>query len=43
MPELQKLNLPDTNSVGEKILAENASWTFGKDTPKFFDKHISKS
>ena len=43
MPELQNLNLEKAISVGEEILAENASWTFGKDTPKFFDQHILKS
>ena len=30
-------------SVGENIIAKNASWSFGKKVPKNFTKHISKS
>jgi tRNA (cmo5U34)-methyltransferase len=30
-------------SVGEGISAENASWTFGNDTPKKFTEHVRRS
>ena len=29
--------------VGNKILAENANWSFSGKTPKNFDQHINKS
>lgn len=29
--------------VGEGIIANNASWTFGQDTPKHFEEHIKRS
>tara|TARA_B100001123_G_scaffold280799_1_gene312762 strand:- start:34 stop:759 length:726 start_codon:yes stop_codon:yes gene_type:complete len=31
------------NSTGDKIYAENASWSFDKKVPRTFTKHISKS
>lgn len=30
-------------NVGEGILADNASWTFGNDTPKYFTDHVKRS
>ena len=30
-------------NVGDKIIAENSSWSFGKKVPKKFDNHIKKS
>lgn len=32
-----------SDKVGDRIKAENASWDFGGDTPKFFDDHIERS
>lgn len=43
MPNLQNRNIEDISKVGEEISAANASWTFGENTPKIFDEHISKS
>tara|TARA_Y100000741_G_scaffold45787_1_gene31705 strand:+ start:235 stop:498 length:264 start_codon:yes stop_codon:yes gene_type:complete len=30
-------------NAGDKIITENASWSFGKKVPKKFDNHIKKS
>jgi tRNA (cmo5U34)-methyltransferase len=40
--ETAKSNSLDT-TVGDGIASANAAWTFGGDTPKFFDEHVSKS
>jgi tRNA (cmo5U34)-methyltransferase len=32
-----------TNKVGDNISADRGNWTFGGDTPKNFDAHVSKS
>ena len=32
-----------SKNTGEGIIAENASWTFGSNTPKHFTKHVRKS
>ena len=31
------------SKVGDKILAENANWSFGGDVHKNFDVHVQKS
>ena len=36
-------NSLSASAVGEGIIARNAGWTFGADTPKHFDGHVSKS
>jgi tRNA (cmo5U34)-methyltransferase len=43
MSNLQTQNFEQASNVGEEISAANASWTFGNNTPKQFDQHISKS
>ena len=35
--------MKDYKNSGDGIITENASWTFGSDTPKNFSKHVKKS
>ena len=37
------MNKINKKSAGDKIITENASWSFGNKVPKNFTKHISKS